>query len=116
MTDPAGPEATGPYRPLDTASELVRVLDQVLADLQAGRPPDRARLLAEYPDLDPQLDECLAGLEFIHRAARPASDPAQLGDFRIVRQVGQGGMGVVYEAEQLSLKRRVALKVLRLGA
>jgi hypothetical protein len=108
--------APKPTKTAETPSELVRILDAYLADLRAGKAPDRAALLAAHPDFAQQLESCLAALDFIHRTERPdPTVPPTLGDFRIVREIGRGAWGVVYEAEQISLNRRVALKVLRFG-
>src|SRR5690348_792573 len=95
---------------------VVRALEFYLAELEAGRTPDRAALLAEYADVAGPLAECLAGLDILHKAADPFGSsvvgPERLGDFRLLRVIGRGGMGVVYEAEQESLGRRVAVKTL----
>ncbi|HTU17234.1 MAG TPA: serine/threonine-protein kinase [Gemmataceae bacterium] len=101
---------------------------------QAGKELDRSQLLAGYPDIHEELEEFFAAddevgrlaaavRESVQREAQPCTvadgvtpDVGRLGDFRLLREIGRGGMGVVYEAEQLSLRRRVALKVLPFAA
>ena len=104
---------------------LAEVLGNYLEAYRAGNAPSKEELLRQHPELAADLSGCLASLEFVQLAGVQTSPhnrlteddtPASIGDFRIVREIGRGGMGVVYEAIQASLGRRVALKVLPLAA
>jgi serine/threonine protein kinase len=107
-------------------SELARVLDAYLASVEAGEPVDPAFLAAAHPEIAERLRACLSVLRVAGQVegrveldpGAPLDSPADacLGDFRILRTIGRGGMGIVFEAEQVSLKRRVALKVLPFAA
>jgi serine/threonine protein kinase len=108
---------------------VAEALEEYLRSCEAGQVPDRVEFLDRYRNIRDVLANCLDGLDLVRNAAtglQPSSvdvarserlKPAtRLGDFQILREIGRGGMGVVYEAEQLSLGRRVALKALPVAA
>jgi serine/threonine protein kinase/Flp pilus assembly protein TadD len=110
---------------------LTDLLDGYLCRLELGLPPPREGLLEANPDLAGSLQAYFDSLDQLHDMAAgfqratvdvscdgalPAGDERRLGDFRLLREIGRGGMGVVYEAQQISLGRRVALKVLPFAA
>jgi serine/threonine protein kinase len=94
-----------------------------LQGLERGEAVAPEELLNRHADVADQLRGYLSGLQLFHRAVADPTTPlkvgafgqelrGELGDFHVLREIGRGGMGVVYEAEQISLGRHVALKVL----
>jgi serine/threonine protein kinase len=113
----------------ESRSEMVLELaEEFLERYRRGERPSLKDYIDRHPELADEIGEvfpAMAMMENIALAdesiAGKAADVAgpdfpatlqQLGDFRIIREVGHGGMGIVYEAEQVSLGRHVALKIL----
>jgi eukaryotic-like serine/threonine-protein kinase len=112
------------------------LVEEIVDRLQAGERVDFQEYRLRHPEQAEKLDQVIPAMKLMADLGRtvdpvgPAAaaepeepfvtiqggHPAVLGDFRLLRQIGRGGMGIVYEAEQISLGRRVAVKVLHRAA
>lgn len=124
MTGPSDATALQDDALADAVGEIT---DEFLARIQRGERPEVEEYARRHPALAGMLRQILPALEVLRKesagegSGRGASDggvePGKaLGDFQLIREIGRGGMGIVYEAQQISLRRRVALKILPFAA
>lgn len=108
----------------DDRDELLNQLaDEFAARQRAGERPRLDEYCERHPSLAADIQSLFPAIVELERVKADAGPElavatvnpppvSELGDFRLLREVGRGGMGVVYEAEQVSLGRRVAIKLL----
>jgi serine/threonine protein kinase/tetratricopeptide (TPR) repeat protein len=111
------------------SNRVLELAEEFLERYRKGERPSLREYIERHPDLAADIKDVFPAMAMLENIAvnddsleanaaadrgRGRLDMAnrQLGDFRIIREIGHGGMGIVYEAEQVSLGRHVALKVL----
>ncbi|MCA9217635.1 MAG: protein kinase [Planctomycetales bacterium] len=109
------------------SQELHQILEWYETQLESGAAPSIESIVAEHPEHAETLRQILPTVQVLINLNDEAADesapslacdhepsyaPRELGDFLLRREIGRGGMGIVYEAKQLSLDRQVAVKVL----
>ena len=120
---------TGQLDASDSEVLLGEVVATYLRSVERGQPLDREALLTAHPQYADELAAFLANHECVERISQPlrtlapAAEAATqaavriryFGDYELLEQIAQGGMGVVYKARQISLNRLVAVKMIRSG-
>ncbi len=117
--DPNDPNEVGASHDYGRFDELA---EEFANRYRRGERPSLDEYISRLPEMAAEIREMFPALVEVEQVEEHARDGLQvaavlprhrqIGDYRVVREVGRGGMGVVYEADQISLGRRVALKVL----
>ncbi len=94
----------------DLLLELIAIECERL--VAAGKQPDKAEYAARFPHAGQVVGQAFDLWDSSHAIPLLSKMPDRIGEYRLVREIGRGGAGVVYEAVHDSLQRRVALKAL----
>lgn len=95
---------------------LAFILDEYADSLASDNPVNKDSYYRKYPDLKDDLEEAFVSAELLFSATQDESSsqpiPEKIGTYQVLRKIGAGGMGVVYEAVEPAAQRYVALKTM----